>query len=154
MNRMKQEEPTAASAGSVGGTPRRWGGRRWTDVGLSALLMLVVALPTMAVEEDWHGRPMIDQPSHLWVVAACLVAAAFLVGGAVAGYLRPSAAAAHATGAAGLTVAVLVGGALFRRLLLVHEGVPHAVAGLWFFGTVAALLLSVAGSQLGRWLAA
>jgi hypothetical protein len=126
---------------------------RWLDVGVPALLVLAVAIPTMAVEEDWHGRPMIEQPGLLWLAAAFLVAGAFLVGGMAAGYRRPSAPARHATVAADLAVGVLLVGAVSRRLWLAHKGVPFAVVRLWCLGAVAALLLSAAGSQLGRWLA-
>jgi peptidoglycan/LPS O-acetylase OafA/YrhL len=104
----------------------------------------------MAVEEDWHGRPMIDEPTHLWIIATCLVAAAFLVGGVVAGHRRPSAAPEHATAAASLAVAVLLVAAILRRLWLAHEGVPVGVVGLWCLGVAAALFLSAAGSLLGR----
>ena len=129
---------------------RRISGLGWADIGVSAFLILAISVPTLAVEEDWHGRPMIDEPSHLWIIAACLVAAAFLVGGVVAGHRRPSAAYEHATVAACLAVGVLFVGALLRRLWLVHEGVSFGVARLWCLGTVTALFLSAAGSLLGR----
>jgi len=125
-------------------------GLGWADIGISALLILVISVPTMAVEEDWHGRPMIDEPTHLWIIAACLVATVFLVGGMVAGHRRPSAALEHATVAASLAVGVLFVAAILRRLWLVHEGVPVGVARLWCLGVVAALSLSAAGSLLGR----
>jgi peptidoglycan/LPS O-acetylase OafA/YrhL len=104
----------------------------------------------MAIEETWRGHPMIDEPTHLWIIAACLVAAAFLLGGAVAGHRRPSAASGHAAVAAGLAVAVLIVAGVVRRLWLAREGVPYGVARLWCLGAVAALLLSAAGSLLGR----
>jgi len=157
---MNEEKPTVTLPGSA--RPAPWGRsgfhwRRpelgWVDIGISALLMLAVAVPTMAVEETWHGRPMIDQGTPLALVAACLVAAAFLAGGAVAGYRRPSAAAVHAVAAGGLTVAMLLVGAVIRRFWVAHEGVPHKVALLWFLGVVASLAFSVAGSEIGRWLA-
>jgi hypothetical protein len=125
----------------------------WADVAISALLTLVVSVPTMAVEESWHGHPMIDESTHLWIIAACLVAAAFLAGGVFAGHRRPVAAPKHATVAAGLAVAVLVAADLLRRLWLAHKGVPAGVAELWCLGAVAAFLLSAAGSLLGRRLA-
>jgi hypothetical protein len=126
------------------------GGFRWIDVGVSAFLILAVSVPTMAVEEDWHGSPMIDQPTHLWVIAACLVAAAFLVGGTVAGYRRPAAATMHATAAAVLAVAVLLVGAVSHRIWLAHRGMSIAVALLWCLAVVAAVLLSGAGALFGR----
>jgi hypothetical protein len=112
--------------------------------------MLVISVPTMVVEEDWHGHPMIEQPNHLWVIAACLVAAAFLIGGAVAGHRRPSAAIRNATVAASLAVLVLLVGALIRRLMVVHEGVPGRVVQFWCMGVVTALVLSALGSLFGR----
>ena len=49
------------------------------------VLALGVATPTLVIEENWHGRPMIDQPGHAWVLPTLVVAAAFAVGGAVGG---------------------------------------------------------------------
>jgi len=147
---MNEEELSDESSRDEPRRGRRRSGLSWADIGMSALLILVISVPTMAVEEDWHGRPMIDEPTHLWIIATCLVAAAFLVGGAVAGHRRPSAAPEHATAAASLAVAVLLLAAILRRLWLAHEGVPIGVVELWCLGVVAALFLSAAGSLLGR----
>jgi len=149
---MNGEELSDESSRDEPCSGRRRSGLSWADIGISALLILVISVPTMAVEEDWHGRPMIDEPTHLWIIATCLVAAAFLVGGAVAGHRRPSAAPEHATAAASLAIAVLLAAAILRRLWLAHEGVPVGVVGLWCLGVVTALFLSAAGSLLGRWL--
>jgi hypothetical protein len=158
---MTDEEPKHEPSSEV----RRHRGGHWADVGVSALLVLAVSVPTMVVEEDWDSRPMIDETTHLWIVAACLVSVAFLVGGAVAGYRRPSAAAVHATrsaeiaaavllatAAASVAVAVLLVGAVSRRLWITHQSVSFAVARLWLLGVVAALSLSALGSLVGRWL--
>ncbi len=147
---MNGEELSDESSRDEHRSGRCRGGLGWADIGMSALVMLVISVPTMAVEEDWHGRPMIDEPTHLWIIATCLVAAAFLIGGAVAGHRRPSAAPEHATAAASLAVAVLLVAAILRRLWLAHEGVSVDVAGLWCLGVVVALCLSAAGSLLGR----
>src|SRR5580698_9544182 len=80
---------------------------RWADIAGSVLLVLAVSVPTMIIEEDWHGRPMIDQPTHLWIVAACLVAGAFFAGGAVVAFRRPSAPTSYAAATAVLAVAIL-----------------------------------------------
>ena len=77
---MNQEKLAVTSCDPTSETRRGRRGLHWPDVFLSALLMLAVAVPTMAVEEDWHGRPMIDQGTPLAAVAGCLVAAAFLAG--------------------------------------------------------------------------
>lgn len=122
----------------------------WADVAGSALLVLAISVPTMIIEEDWHGQPMIDQPTHLWIVAGCLVAVAFFVGGAVVACRRPSAPARYATATGVLAVGVLVVGGLYRRIWVVHENVPIPVQQLWLLGVVAALGMSLAGSFLGR----
>jgi peptidoglycan/LPS O-acetylase OafA/YrhL len=149
---MTEEELSDESSRDEHRSGRSRSGLGWADIGMSALVILVVSVPTMAVEEDWHGRPMIDEPTHLWIIATCLVAAAFLVGGVVAGHRRPSAASEHAMAAASLAVAVLLVAAIVRRFWLAHEGVPVGVVGLWCLGVVAAVFLSAAGSLLGRWL--
>ncbi|HKH88988.1 MAG TPA: hypothetical protein VKA05_09190 [Acidimicrobiales bacterium] len=150
---MRQKELKAESSGLPPAARRRRPAFAWVDVRRSALWMLAISVPTMAVEEDWHGHPMIDDSTHLWLVAAGLVVVAFLVGGILAGYRRPSAATMHATAAAALAVSVLLLAALARRLWLAHEGVPGAVAQLWCYAVGAAFVLSVAGSRLGRRLA-
>ena len=122
----------------------------WADIAGSALLVLAVSVPTMAIEEDWHGRPMIDQPTHLWIIAACVVAGAFFAGGAIAAFLRPSAPTRYAAATGLVAVAVLLVGGLYRRLWLVHEQVPVAVQQLWCLGVIGAIALSLAGSLLGR----
>lgn len=133
--------------------PRRDIRLGWADIGLSAFLMLVVAVPTLTIEEDWHGRPMIDQPTHLWLVAALLVTGAFLVGGAFAGYRRPHVAVVHATTATAVSVAVLLLGAVVRRYWVAHETLPHAVVRLWVFGVLVCLVLGAVDSQIGSRLA-
>jgi hypothetical protein len=122
----------------------------WADIVGSAFLVLAVSVPTMIIEEDWHGRPMIDQPTHLWIVAACLVAASFFAGGAIVAFRRPSAPTRYAAATGILAVLVLLIGGLYRRLWVAHEQVPLAVQHLWILGVVVAVALSVAGSLLGR----
>jgi hypothetical protein len=70
----------------------------------------------MIIEEDWHGRPMIDQPTHLWIVAACFVAGAFFAGGAVVAFRRPYAPTRYAAATAVVAVVVLLIGGLYRRI--------------------------------------
>lgn len=117
---------------------------------MSSSLILAVSIPTMVVEEDWHGHPMIDQPTHLWVIAAGLVVIAFLFGGAMTGYRRPTSSALYAMISACVSVTILLGSAIFRRLFLVHSGAPKAVLLLWCAGAIAAILTSAVGSLIGR----
>ncbi len=143
--------PSHEEFGGRRNRPRR--GTKWADIALPTCLMLIVSIPVMVVEEDWHGRPMIDQATHLWILPAFLVASAFLLGGALAGFRSPSTAMAHAVSAASFALAVLLLGAVVRRFWVVHEGLPNTVALLWCLGTIGALMLSVIGSSLGRRLA-
>lgn len=128
-------------------------GMKWAEVALPTCLVLAVSIPAMVLEEDWHGRPMIEQATHLWILPAFLVASAFLFGGARAGFRCPSTAVAHAFAAASFALVILLLGAEFRRLWIVHEGVPIAVVRLWCLGVIGALMLSLIGSLLGRRLA-
>lgn len=118
----------------------------WTEIALPALLVLIVSIPVMVLEEDWHGRPMIDEGTHLWILPAFVVACAFLFGGGLAGFRCRSAAVAHALPAAIFAVAILLFGAVWRRFWVVHEGTPIAVVYLWCLGVTAALMLSLIGS--------
>jgi len=129
------------------------GGTKWAEIALPTCLVLIVSIPVMVVEEDWHGRPMIDQATHLWILPAFLVASAFLLGGALAGFRGPSTAVSHAVPAASFALVILLLGAVVRRFWVVHEGVPNAVVLLWCLGIIGALLLSLIGSLFGRRLA-
>jgi hypothetical protein len=122
----------------------------WADIAGSVLLVLAVSIPTMIIEEDWHGRPMIDQGTHLWILAACLVAGAFFAGGAFVAFRRPSAPTRYAATTGVVAVAILLCGALYRRFWVVHEVIPAPVQRLWLAGVVVAVVLSLAGSLLGR----
>src|ERR1035438_8793594 len=124
---MTEEELSDESSRDEHRSGRCRSGLGWADIGMSALVILVVSVPTMAVEEDWHGRPMIDEPTHLWIIATCLVAAAFLVGGGVGGRRRRAAPPDPPRPAASLAVAVLLVAAILRRFWLAHEGVPVGV---------------------------
>jgi len=132
---------------------RRELGTEWAEIALPACLVLIVSIPVMIVEENWHGRPMIDEGTHLWILPAFLVASAFLFGGALAGFRGPSAAVAHGVPAASFALVALLLGAVLRRFWVVHEGVPIAVVYLWCLGIIGALMLSLIGSLLGRRLA-
>lgn len=113
-----------------------------------ALVALAVSVPTLAAEEAWGGRPMIDQPGLWWMVPGAVVLAAFFVAGTVAGWGGPhrgtTAAAAGALAAATLVVADVV-----RRLAVVGESLTWPVAVLWIYGGLAA----VAVAALGGWAA-
>lgn len=56
----------------------------WRRMVRGTLVTLGVAVPALALEETVGGRPMIDQPGHLWVIPAIVVALAFVAGGRVA----------------------------------------------------------------------
>ena len=98
---------------------------------LATLLVLLVTIPTLALEEDWHGRPMIDQQTTLWVIPFALVGVAFLSAGAFVGWRRPGTAFAHAVLVVVAADFVLLVAALVRRLAFVHNGVTLRVFALW-----------------------
>jgi hypothetical protein len=137
--------------------PRRRSGSRpestWVDVALPIGLVLLVSVPVMVVEEGWHSRPMIDEGTHLWILPAFLVAAAFFLGGAFTGFRRPSSAVSLALAVASISLVTLLLGAVVRRVWIVHEGTQNAVLFLWFLGVTGAITLSVIGSCIGRRLA-
>ena len=140
----------------MAGVKRRSGARREStcaDIALPICLVLLVSVPVMMVEESWYGRPMIEEGSYLWILPAFLVASAFLFGGALAGFRCPASAVAHASAVASISLAVLLLGAVIRRVWIVHEGTQNAVLFLWVLGVIGALTLSVIGSLFGRRLA-
>jgi hypothetical protein len=110
------------------------------------LVALVVSVPTLTIEEDWHGRPMIDQPGHLWIVAAVVAALGFVLGGAVGA--RRSTVLWRA-----VSVGAIVGAAVSAVLLLAdvvrrsvsHQALSSAVVRLW----VGAALISIVIASLG-----
>ena len=123
----------------------------WAEVGIGLAVMLVISLPTMTIEENWrHGRPMIDQHTLWWIAAAVVVLGAFFLAGLVLGYRRPASAAVDSAVAAGLAVAVLLVGAMYRRVWVVHEGTPEIVLKWLVLGAVGAVAASLYGSRLGR----
>ncbi len=113
---------------------------------LGLAVTLVVAVPTLAIEEDWHGRPMIDQPGHLWVIPTIVVAAAFALGGALGtrGIVELWRALWE-----GLVIGASAAGLLLLadvvRRALRDQAVSEAVLRLWVEGA----LLSVVMASLG-----
>jgi hypothetical protein len=126
---------------------------KWAEIGVPVCLVLIISVPVMIVEESWHGRPMIDEGNHLWIAPALLVASAFLFGGALAGFRRPSNAVRRSVAVAVLALAILLSGAALRRSWVVHEGTQNAVLFLWCLGAMGSLVLSWIGSLFGRRLA-
>lgn len=129
------------------------GGVNWSQLVLPTCLILLVSIPVMVVAEDWHGHPMIDEGTHLWILPTVLVAIAFLLGGALAGFHRPPAAVPDALASASIALVTLLLCAVLRRLWVAHEGVPMPVVHLWCLGVIGALTLGVVGSLIGRRLA-
>jgi hypothetical protein len=117
------------------------------------LVALVVAVPPLMIEEDWHGRPMLDQPGSFWIFPALVAALGLLLGGAVSGRRSMGAGRAGLLGAAiGLvTSAVLVAADLVRRAAR-HQSVPPAVAHLLVEAALVSILLGALGA-LGSYVA-
>lgn len=129
---------------------RRTGAPR-LGAGTGLVLTLVVAVPTLAFAEDWHGRPLIDQGGFGWLVPAVIVALAFAAGGAVAG--RHGLSFVGALGE-GLWVGVpgvlaLLGADAVRRLVM-NPTLPNGVIAYWLEGAAAAIFFTLAGAVAGR----
>lgn len=133
--------------------PRRTGAGR-LGAGAGLVLTLVVAVPTLAFAEDWHGKPLIDQGGLAWLVPAVIVALAFAVGGAVAGRhgVSPGRALVEGlwVGVPGV-VALLAADAV--RRLVVNPTLPNGVIAYWLEGAAAAIFFALAGAVAGRLLA-
>lgn len=111
------------------------------------LVALAVAVPPLVIEEDWHGRPMLDQPGHLWLIPALVAALGLLLGGAVSARRSVGTVRAGLLGAAiGLvSSAVLVTADLVRRAAR-HQSVPPGVARLLVEAALVSILLGALGA--------
>lgn len=112
---------------------------------------MVIAVPTLAIEETWHGRPLIDQRHHLWIIPAVIVSAAFVAGGAFATRrpLRWQGAVLQGGVVGGIAVGILIVVDVVRRAEL-HAPIYPGVAHLWEGAGVGAVLLAMIGGELGR----
>lgn len=134
--------------GGAPGTPFR---RAGALTGL--LLTLGVSVPTLAVAEDWHGRPLIDQGGLGWLVPAVVVALAFVGGGALAGRQGsgPWRSLAEGLWVGVPAVVVLLAADAVRRLIF-NPTLPDGVLAYWAEAAAAALFFSVLGAvAAGRW---
>jgi hypothetical protein len=105
-----------------------------------------LATPTLILEENWHGRPMIDQPGHLWVLPTLVVAAAFALGGAIGARRADQMWKALWQGMIlGMLVAGPLLGADVIRRAMVHRAISEGVLRLW----VEAALMSIVIASLG-----
>lgn len=125
------------------------------QVATGLLLTLIVAVPTLVLAEDWHGRPLIDQAGLGWLVPAAVTVLAFAAGGVVAGRrARTAPALARGLAVGALAVAVLLVADGVRRLLM-NPTLPMGVVYYWCDGAAVALFCSAAGALAGqRWLPA
>ena len=121
----------------------------WKGLAYGLLLTLIVAVPTLILEEDWHGKPMIDQGNHLWLIPATIVGAAFLGGGALIGRrkVRLADAVVQASVVGAAAIACLLIGAVVRRAGL-GQNFPLAVVRLWVLASIAAVVLAAVGGAL------
>lgn len=110
---------------------------------------LVVAVPTLAIEEDWHGRPMIDQPGHLWVLPTVIVAVVFAIGGAIGTWGLDELWRALRDG---LVIGVCSAGVLLladvARRAIRDQVVSEAVARLWIEGALLSVVMAALGGAV------
>jgi hypothetical protein len=124
----------------------------WLRTLLGLVFTLVVSVPTLAIEEDWHGRPLIDQPHHKWVLPAIVVAAALVIGGAIAAsrlrwWLE---GALHGAVVGAVSSGLLVVADVIRRHEL-HKFANPGVTRLWVVAAVAATILGAIGGAFRPW---
>lgn len=109
-------------------------------------MALAITAPTLIIEENWHGRPMIDRPGDLWLVPTLVVAVGFALGGAVRARRTNELWRAMVQG---LVLGVVVTGVLLGadavRRALHHQALSSGVVRLW----VEAALLSIVLTSLG-----
>jgi hypothetical protein len=111
------------------------------------LVSLVVAVPALTIEEDWHGRPMIDQTGHLWVLPTVVAAIGLILGGAVSGRRATGLWRASLLGAliGMLASAVLVTADLVRRAGR-QQTVSPPVLRLWVEAALISGVLAAIGA--------
>jgi hypothetical protein len=129
-------------------------GRRfdWSRVVIGLIITLVVSVPTLAIEEDWHGSPLIDQPDHKWVLPAILVALAFVIGGMIAASRRRwwLDGALHGLAVGVVATALLLAADVVRRHGL-HKAANPGVFKLWVVAAIAASALGAIGGAFRPW---
>lgn len=117
------------------------------DLFLGLGVTLLVAVPTLVVAEDWHGRPLIDQPGLGWVIPTVITALAFVAGGAVAGRRQPRLRAAVGCGfAMGLLTVLLLLAADVTRRALQNPTLPMGVVRYWIEAAVGSTMLALVGA--------
>jgi hypothetical protein len=114
------------------------------------VVTLVVTAPTLVIEENWHGRPMIDQPGHLWLLPTLVVAAGFALGGAVCARRTTELWRALFLGIIVGTVAAgaLVVADVIRRAMH-HQVLKAGVPRLWIEAALLSIVLASLGGAMG-----
>ncbi len=114
-------------------------------------ITLAIAVPTLVVEEDWHGHPMIDQHNLLWVIPALVVALAFFLGGYHGGrHASSQSVLAVGAGVGGAAAGFLVLAAYIRRSWILGDTWWAGVIRLWIVATTIAIVIAIAGAGFGR----
>jgi hypothetical protein len=124
----------------------------WIRVAIGLIVTLVVSVPTLAIEEDWHGQPLIDQSDHKWVLPAIVVAVAFVIGGMIAASRRRwwLDGALHGLAVGVVATAVLLAADAVRRHGL-HKAANPGVFKLWVVAGIAASALGAIGGAFRPW---
>jgi len=119
---------------------------------LQGLVLTVgIAAPTLVLEENWHGRPMIDQPGHLWVLPTLVVAAAFALGGGV-GARRASLLSKALL--QGLVIGTTAAGVLLVadvvRRAIDNRALSEGVLRLWIEAAVLSIVIASLGGAIAH----
>jgi hypothetical protein len=124
----------------------------WARTAIGFAVTLVISVPTLALEENWHGAPLIDQPHHKWVLPAVVVAVAFVIGGVIAASRRRwwLDGSLHGLAVGVAATAVLLAADAIRRHGL-HKAANPGVVRLWVVAAIAACLLGAIGGAFRPW---
>ncbi|MGH9007177.1 MAG: hypothetical protein ACRDV6_05605 [Acidimicrobiales bacterium] len=124
---------------------------RWIAMVQGLVVTFAIAAPTLVIEEDWHGRPMIDQPGHLWVVPTFVVAAAFTIGGLLCARRTTESSRALVEGLGlGATVAGTFLVIDVVRRAARHQALSQGVFRLWVEAALLSVVLASLGAAMGH----
>jgi hypothetical protein len=102
----------------------------------------VIAAPALAIEESWRGHPMIDSGTPIWIPFAVWAAVAFVLGAALVADTRRKASIGRGLSLGIVMTVVLVACDLFRRFIVVGEGISFGVIRLLLIASFGAIALS------------
>ncbi len=145
-NRLIGESPQPSDTVSGGNQPNGNG----HTFAVAFLIGFAIVCPTFFIEEFWHGRPLIDQGGHRWVLPAIVMGLGFFVGGLIVGRRRRDVWNAFGHGL--LVAAVIVGVTFIADLIrrdALGQVLTSSVEYLWFGAAALAIAVGGLGGVVG-----